>query len=144
MDISQVARKTGVPASTLRYYEQKGLITSVGRQGLRRVFKPDVTDRLALIALGRAAGLSLNEIGAMLGHQTEPEIDRELLLNKADELDRNITTLKTMRDGLRHVAQCTAPSHLECPRFRRLMGLAAAGELGDGGAVTRRSPLPPT
>ena len=42
MDISEVARHSGIPASTLRFYEEKGLIVSVGRRGLRRVFDPGV------------------------------------------------------------------------------------------------------
>mgnify|MGYP001964731658 CR=1 FL=1 len=62
MDIAEVAAQAGVPASTLRYYEEKGLITSIGRSGLRRVFDSGVVERLALIALGRAAGFSLDEI----------------------------------------------------------------------------------
>ena len=62
MDIAEVARRSGVPASALRYYEARGLIASVGRQGLRRVFAPKVLDELALIALGQAAGFSLDEI----------------------------------------------------------------------------------
>ena len=62
MDISEVAQRSGVPASTLRFYEEKGLIASVGRRGLRRVFTADVLERLALIALGRAAGFTLDEI----------------------------------------------------------------------------------
>ena len=65
MDIAEVAKSSGVPASTLRFYEEKGLIRSVGRQGLRRVFGPDVIERLALIALGRSAGFSLDEIAVM-------------------------------------------------------------------------------
>ena len=52
MDINEVATRSGVPASTLRFYEEKGLIASVGRRGLRRVFEPKVLERLALIALG--------------------------------------------------------------------------------------------
>jgi len=131
MDIAEVARTTGVPASTLRYYEEKGLIVSVGRQGLRRVFGPDVLDRLALIALGRTAGLSLDEIGAMFAPDGAPRIDRKLLAEKADELDRMISRLSAMRDGLRHAAACRAPSHMECPTFRRLLGLAAKGALGE-------------
>ena len=58
MDISEVARRSGVPASTLRYYEKVGLIRSTGPQGVRRRFAPTVLDQLALIALGQAAGLS--------------------------------------------------------------------------------------
>ena len=129
LDIAEVARRSGVPASTLRFYEEKGLVTSLGRRGLRRLFADSVLERLALIALGRTAGFSLEEIGRMLGGGGRPRIDRELLTDKADELDRSIRKLTAMRDGLRHAAACSAPSHLECPKFRRLMGLAASGAL---------------
>ncbi len=126
MDISEVAKQAGLPASTLRFYEEKGLIQSVGRSGLRRQFSPQVLDRLALIALGRSAGFSLEEIRSMLGDSGRPTIDRQALHDKADELDRTLRQLTAMRDGLRHAAECSAPSHLECPTFRRLMGLAVA------------------
>ena len=129
MDISQVAKQSGVPASTLRFYEEKGLISSIGRQGIRRVFGAGITERLALIALGRAAGFSLKEIASILGSEENPNIDRDLLLNKASELDKTIQKLVAMRDGLQHVAACKAPSHLECPKFRRLMSLAATGAI---------------
>ena len=102
---------------------------SVGRHGLRRLFAPDVLDRLALIALGRASGLSLDEIARMFAPDGRPKIDRQLLADKADELDRSIRKLSAMRDGLRHAAACSAPSHMECPKFRRLLGLAAAGAI---------------
>jgi DNA-binding transcriptional MerR regulator len=59
MDIAAVAQRSGIPAWTLRFYEEKGLIASVGRKGLRRRFGPSVLERLALTALGRAAGFSL-------------------------------------------------------------------------------------
>lgn len=129
MDIAEVAKRSGVPASTLRFYEEKGLINSVGRQGLRRLFNANVLERLALIALGRAAGFSLDEIARMLDEKAGPEIDRALLLSKADELDKTIGKLQAMRDGLRHAAVCSAPSHMECPKFRRLLGLAASGAI---------------
>lgn len=125
MDINEVARRSGVTASALRYYEQKGLIASVGRSGLRRVFDVSVLERLALIALGRSAGLSLNEIALMFANDGRVKVDRKLLADKADELDSSIRQMTTMRDGLRHAAACSAPSHMECPKFRRLMGLAA-------------------
>tara|TARA_Y100001934_G_scaffold276346_1_gene372648 strand:- start:2710 stop:3120 length:411 start_codon:yes stop_codon:yes gene_type:complete len=126
LDISEVVRRSGVPASTLRYYEEKGLILSTGRRGLKRVFAPRVLDQLALIALGRSAGFSLDEIGDMFDAGGEPSIDRQALLEKADELDDTIRKLTAMRDGLRHAAKCPAPSHLECGQFRRLMNIASA------------------
>ena len=59
LDIGEVAQRAGIPASTLRFYEEKGLVASVGRRGLRRQYDRDVLERLALIALGRSAGFSL-------------------------------------------------------------------------------------
>jgi DNA-binding transcriptional MerR regulator len=139
MDISEVAKISGVPASTLRYYEEINLIRSVGRHGLRRVFNADVLERLALIALGRAAGLTLDEIGSMFTEDGQPAIDRQLLANKADELDQSIRKLTTMRDGLRHAATCSAPSHMECPKFRRLMGFASL-KAGNAKTKTKKPP----
>jgi DNA-binding transcriptional MerR regulator len=124
LDIGEVARRVGVPPSTLRYYEEKGLIRSVGRRGLRRTFDPDVLERLALITLGQSAGFSLEEIASMFAADGRPKIDRRKLADKAEELDRTIRRLSSMRDGLRHAAACPAPSHMECPKFRRLVGLA--------------------
>jgi DNA-binding transcriptional MerR regulator len=129
MDIAEIAKKSGLPASALRYYEEKGLITSAGRQGLRRTFAPGVLDQLALIALGQAAGFSLDDIGAMFSPDGQASIDRKSLSAKADELDNTIKRLKAMRNGLRHAAVCPAPSHAECPTFQRLLRSAAAGEL---------------
>ena len=121
MDIAQVARRSGVAASALRFYEQRGLIESTGRRGLRRIFDASVLDRLALIGLGQAAGFSLDEIAAMLGRRGTPVIDRQALSAKADELDATVRRLLGLRDALRHAAVCPAPSHLECPTFQRLM-----------------------
>ncbi|GAA5057941.1 DNA-binding transcriptional MerR regulator [Thermocatellispora tengchongensis] len=127
LDISEVARRTGVPPSTLRYYEEKGLIASTGRRGLRRQYDPAVLERLALIALGRTAGFSLDEIATMFAPDGQPRIDRQMLAGKADELDRTIRDLSVLRDSLRHAAACPAPSHMECPTFRRLLLDAASG-----------------
>lgn len=125
MDIGEVAKASGLPASTLRFYEEKGLIQSNGRNGLRRLFSANVIERLALISLGRNAGFSLDEIGEMFTPEG-PDINRKLLAAKADELDRKIKELTAMRDGLRHAAACKAPNHFECPKFLRL--LHAAGK----------------
>lgn len=135
MDIAEVAKRAGVPASTLRFYEEKGLIASVGRHGLRRVFDRGVLERLALIALGRSAGFSLDEIARMFSPDGRTRIDRRMLGAKADELDATIRQLRAMRNGLRHAAECPAPSHLECPTFRRLLKAA--------GPVARTAPRRP-
>ena len=127
MDIAEVARRSGLPASTLRYYEEKGLIASTGRQGLRRTFGPNVLDQLAMIALGQAGGLSLDEIGTMFMADGRLRVDRRKLATKADELDAMISRLKAMSNGLRHAAECPARNHAECPTFQKLLRAAANG-----------------
>ena len=136
-----MARRSGVPASTLRFYEEKGLIASAGRHGLRRRFDSGVLERLALIALGSAAGFSLDEIARMFAPDGRPSIDRQILAAKARELDGTIRKLSAMRDGLRHAAVCPAPSHMECPTFRRLLGAAASGAIGGRKKPGRPKPL---
>lgn len=140
LDISEVAQRSGVPASTLRFYDEKGLIASTGRRGLKRLFDAGVLERLALIALGRTAGFSLDEIARMFGADGQPRIDRLMLTSKADELDRTIRNLSVMRDGLRHAAVCSAPSHMECPKFRRILRAAEAGAKASQQKKERKAP----
>ena len=129
LDIGDVAQRSGLPVSTLRFYEERGLIRPVGRRGLRRQFDAGVLERLALIALGRAAGFSLDEIALMLT-PGGPRLDRKKLAAKADDLDRTIRELTAMRDSLRHAAACPARTHMECPSFRRFLRAAASGAIG--------------
>lgn len=125
LDISEVARRSGLPASTLRYYEARGLIASVGRRGLHRRFAPDVLERLGLIALGRTAGFSLDEIAQVFAPDGRLRIDRGRLVARAEELERTIRRMAALGDVLRHVAACKAPSHMECPTFQRMVREAA-------------------
>lgn len=141
LDIGEVAARSGVPPSTLRYYEEAGLIASVARHGLRRQFAPQVLLQLKLIAMGKAAGFPLDQIAAMFGPDGGPNLPREALHARADALDRKIRELVALRDTLRHVADCPAPSHMECPTFRRLVDVA--GQRGQRRA-TRRARTTPT
>lgn len=124
LDIGEVSLRSGLPVSTLRFYEEIGLIKSTGRNGLRRLFDGGVLELLEFIALGRQAGFSLKEIRPLFVSEGRPRIDRKLLTAKADELDKNIKRLTAVRAGLRHVAKCPASNHLECPNFQRLLRVA--------------------
>lgn len=125
LDIGEVTRRTGVPASALRYYDEIGLVASIGRRGLRRQFGPEVIWQLSLISLGKKAGFSLDEIAAILGKAGVVDLPRSTLLARADKIDRQIRDLTVLRDMLSHVADCPAPSHFECPRFRKLLRVAS-------------------
>ncbi|MBZ9935215.1 helix-turn-helix domain-containing protein [Mesorhizobium sp. BR1-1-16] len=124
LDIGDVVAETGIRASALRYYEEIGLIASVSRHGLRRQFEPDVLLQLKLITMGQSAGFALDEIAGMFGKGGGPDLPRAALHEKADAIDRQIRELTALRDTLRHVADCPAPSHMACPTFRRLVALA--------------------
>ncbi|MFO2465587.1 helix-turn-helix domain-containing protein [Pseudomonas sp. 15FMM2] len=132
MDITEVVKRTGLAAHTLRFYEKKGLIASVSPPGARRQYASTVLEQLAIIALGQAGGLSLEEIGVMLCPKGGAVVDRDVLLAKADEIDATIKQLQAMSRGLRHTATCPAANHAECPNFRRLLKAAAAGILKRG------------
>jgi len=135
LDIGEVSARSGIKPSALRYYEEIGLITSIFRHGLRRQFPPEVLLQLKLIAMGKTAGFSLEEISGMFGKTGAPELPRAALHQKADEIDRQIRELTALSDTLRHVAECSAPSHMECPTFRRLLDVA--GKRAGAGKAAR-------
>ncbi|MGA6116778.1 helix-turn-helix domain-containing protein [Agrobacterium sp. CFBP2214] len=128
LDIGEVAAQSGIKPSALRYYEEAGLISSVSRHGMRRQFPPEVLLQLKLVAMGKSAGFSLDEIAGMFGVNGLPDLPRDVLHQKADAIDRQIHELTALRDTLRHVADCPAPSHMECPTFRRLVNVAGKRE----------------
>ena len=123
-DIGALAKAFNVPTSTLRYYEEIGLIRSIARKGLRRQFGPDAPLALSLVALGKAAGFALDDIAAIVAPNTRPDIPRDELRARADALDVQAQQLTALAEMLRHVADCPAPHHLECPTFQKLLRVA--------------------
>jgi len=123
LDIGEVVKRSGVPASTLRYYEQLGLLQALGRRGLRRQYDERVLERRALIGLGQAAGLALQQIGLSLPPQHGCiSLDREALLAQADVLQRQITQLQRVRRHLQRAAACPeAQDARQCGSFRKLL-----------------------
>ena len=126
LDISDVVEASGIPASALRYYESLRLIVPAGRHGLRRQYEPEVLQKLALIAMGRSAGLSLDEISKMLCGNATLDIPRENLRQRANALDNKAREMNALATMMRHVADCPAPSHLKCPTFLKLLRINTA------------------
>lgn len=118
--ISELAALFKTQSSTIRYYEEIGLIHSIGRKGLQRVFSKNVITTMQLIILGKKANFSLDELKQMLAVKEAP-IAKDVLLKKADDIDQYIQQLDVLRNGLRHVAQCNFENPLECPKFQKIM-----------------------
>lgn len=121
LDIREIADLSGINPSALRYYEKKGLIQPVGRNGLRRQYHENVLNKLQLIALGQAAGFTLDELAAMFGSQAGVTIDRGLLLQRAKDIDATVRKLQLLSRGLKHAARCTQPEHRHCEEFKRVV-----------------------
>lgn len=125
LDIGELSKLSGVSTSALRFYEEIGLIRSFTRHGLRRQFGQEVVTQLALISLGKTAGFSLAEIKGMFGGDGSLQLPRANLLSRAAELETQIRRLTSLREALQHVAECPAETHMACPKFKRLVYVAA-------------------
>jgi DNA-binding transcriptional MerR regulator len=122
LDIGEVVKRSGVPASTLRYYEQLGLLQAVGRRGLRRQYDEQVLERLALIGLGQAAGLSLQQIGYRCRRSADALRWIVRPCWQADVLQRQIIQLQRVRRHLQRAAACPqAQDARQCGSFRKLL-----------------------
>jgi DNA-binding transcriptional MerR regulator len=121
LDIREIADLSGFSPSALRYYEKRGLIQPVGRNGLRRQYHENVLNKLQLIALGQAAGFSLDDIAAMFGAKGTIAIDREQLHQQSLKIDNTIRRLQLLSRGLKHAARCTQPEHTECEEFQKIV-----------------------
>jgi len=122
LDIAEVARRSGLAPSALRFYEKKGLVAPAGRNGLRRAYHPDVLERLALITCARSAGLSIAEISRFIVAQPSDADLRVRMAAKAGDLDEQIGRLTRLRDSLRHAAVCDYEPIVDCPDFKRAVG----------------------
>lgn len=122
LDIGEVAERSGLAPSALRFYEKRGLIATIGRNGLRRTYRPEVLERLGLITCARSAGFTIAEIARFLGAGPDDAGLRERMAAKVHELDQRIAQLDGLRASLRHAATCTHEPLVECPEFKRTVG----------------------
>jgi DNA-binding transcriptional MerR regulator len=117
LDIGEVASRSGMAPSTLRYYESERIIASVDRKGLRRQFPPDVLTTLAIVAMCRQAGFSLEEIKLVLATGGAPSW-KGFVARKRDQLRAQAEHLGTVADQLDHALRCPSPNVFDCEHFQ--------------------------
>jgi DNA-binding transcriptional MerR regulator len=121
MTIGAVAALTGRRPSAIRYYEQIGLLPPAARVSGRRVYGPDSIRTLAVIETGQRAGLTLDEIRALLsasdGDQAAVERLREVAIRKLPQVKELVERTEIVRDWLEAAARCECPTLDECPLF---------------------------
>jgi DNA-binding transcriptional MerR regulator len=121
MTIGAVAAVSGKRPSSIRYYEQIGLLPPAARASGRRVYGPDTVRTLAVIETGQRAGLTLDEIRDLLSatpdDQAAIERLRELAIRKLPQVKELIERTEIVRDWLEAAARCECPGLDECPLF---------------------------
>ena len=107
LTIGEVARRTDIAATTLRYYEKIGLLAEPSRAGGQRRYDDDVLTRLEVIGLCKAAGFSLDEIAALL-NDDEPgrPASRELAQAKLADIDAQMAMLARAREIIEWAMAC--------------------------------------
>jgi DNA-binding transcriptional MerR regulator len=121
MTIGAVAALSGRRPSSIRYYEQIGLLPPAARASGRRVYGPDTVRTLAVIETGQRAGLTLDEIRALLSasdrDQAAVERLREVAVRKLPQVKELIERTEIVRDWLEAAARCECPTLDDCPLF---------------------------
>ena len=120
MTIGHLASKSGVPASTIRYWERIGILPKAARSSGQRRYSQDDVHRLALLRLARACGFRLEEMRHLM-HGFSPDTPasqrwRLLARKKKAELDRQIAQLKAMRRVVDRVSECKCAELSNCGR----------------------------
>jgi MerR family transcriptional regulator, redox-sensitive transcriptional activator SoxR len=121
LSIGEVAARSGVSVSAIRFYERRGLLEAAERVGGRRRFAPAVIRRLEIVGIAKRAGFSLEEIAGLLASTDRGapahEPIRELATRKLPEIDSLIARAETMRGWLSAAERCGCETLEGCALF---------------------------
>ncbi|MFG6665410.1 helix-turn-helix domain-containing protein [Sulfitobacter sp. 916] len=115
--IGQMSRRTGVKVTTIRYYEQRGLIPSPARtEGGQRRYDEAALERLAFLRHARELGFGLNDIADLMALAEAPSEDcapaHEIARKQLAAVDRRMTILAQLREELARMADTDDPGHV--------------------------------
>ena len=119
LTIGEVASRTGLRPSAIRYYEAQGLLPAAARRGGKRVYDRAIVDRLGMIALAKVAGFEIREIRGMLAgvDAGRPAATwMRLGARKRVALDAEIGRLTVMKEALVKLESCRCDTFEECGR----------------------------
>ncbi|ATC96357.1 redox-sensitive transcriptional activator SoxR [Pseudoalteromonas tunicata] len=133
LSVGMVAKRTGIAVSTLHFYEQKGLITSLRNQGNQRRFKREVLRRIAIIKAAQKFGVSLDEIKLAfdaLPDKRNPTKDdwSQLAAQWQKMLDEKINAMTQLKNNITGCIGCGCLSLVHCPIYNENDKLAAQGD----------------
>jgi MerR family redox-sensitive transcriptional activator SoxR len=120
LSIGQVSGRSGLPISTLHFYERKGLIASQRNAANHRIYRREVLRRVTVIKIAQSAGVPLSEISDALSglpQASTPDTDDWARISEVwhDGLTRRIETLTALRDKMALCIGCGCLSVERCP-----------------------------
>ena len=120
MNIGQVAEQTGLPAKTIRYYEDIALVEPVRAQNGYRAYSKTDVHRLRFVQRARGLGFSIDECRALLSlydNRNRASADvKAIAETKIAEIDRKVEELRSLRKTLGDLAEsCHGDSRPDCP-----------------------------
>jgi MerR family transcriptional regulator, copper efflux regulator len=128
MNIGAIAKRTGLPAKTIRYYESIGLIPPALRsEGNYRTYSEQDLQTLKFVQRARGLGFSVKDVSRLLTlwqdrRRASAEV-RRMAQDHVGEIDRKIEELKGMRRTLTHlIERCHGDSRPDCPILDDLAG----------------------
>lgn len=124
MTIGELAARYGVATHVLRHWESVGVLTPAGRVSGRRRYGPEHVARVATILFAKRAGLSLEQIRAVLD-APDPRTRRALLARHLADLDRRIREMEAAKELIEHPLHCPEEDFTTCPAFQELAGRIA-------------------
>ena len=133
MRIGEAARRSGMAAKTIRFYEEEGLIAPAPRTGSGyRDFIGDDVRRLKFIHRARRLGFNVGEVGRLLSLWSDRERAsadvKQLALEHIAGIEARMTELRSMRDAIVHLAErCHGDDRPECPILDELAGEPSGG-----------------
>ncbi|AXE27359.1 MerR family transcriptional regulator [Streptomyces globosus] len=117
LPIGELAARTGVRASALRYWEERGLLPGARREGGRREWPATAVRRVALVKMAQRAGFTLAEITQLLADDTSPSATRQwrdMATRKLPELDRHIAQAQALRQAVADCLECGCMKFDQC------------------------------
>ncbi|HEX3649100.1 MAG TPA: MerR family transcriptional regulator [Pseudonocardiaceae bacterium] len=140
LTIGQLAEATGVPTSTIRFWERRDLLTPQARSGGQRRYTEDALARVGLLRLCQDAGFTLTEIRQVLAQRAaDPTRWRGLVEAKMVDVANSLRELNKAYDLLSHALECTHEDIMKCPRFQAAVVHRAGQAPADATATGRPS-----
>ncbi len=127
LTIGEVAKRIGLPAKTIRYYEDIGLVNPLRDSNGYRVFRDSDLHKLTFLGRARTLGFTINDCRTLLAlyeDETRASADVKAVAQKhLDEIEAKITDLQAMHATLSHLAkECSGDGRPDCPILQGLSG----------------------